>query len=102
MKNLPRSRSGSRAKGKSGCLRCGRVSHLASSCQIYREFCDTHCKKCNLLHKTAVCRETEAQVHLGELDMEEDVPVRGDVRDKIEEVDLGEEIYFDQPIMCLS
>ena len=77
-------------------FRCGRVSHVASSCPIYKEFCDTHCRKCNLLHKTAVCRETEAQVHLGELEMEQDVPVRVDVRDQIEEVDLGEELYFEQ------
>ena len=43
-----------------------------------------------------MCRETEAQVHLGELEMEQDVPVRVDVRDQIEEVDLGEELYFEQ------
>ena len=66
------------------------MSHLAASCPIYREFCDTHCKKCNLMHKTAMCRETSAAVHLGEIEMEEEIPVT------VDEVDQVEEIRYEQ------
>ena len=47
--------------------------------------------------ETAICCETAAQVHLGKLEMEEEMPLRVDVGDQMEEVDNGEEIYFDQP-----
>ena len=43
-----------------------------------------------------MCREAEAQVHLGELELDQDVPVRMDVRNHIEEADPGEELYVEQ------
>ena len=43
-----------------------------------------------------MCRETAAQVHLGKLEMEEEISVRVDAGDQMDEVDHGEEIYFDQ------
>ena len=76
--NLPRSRSNSLERRKSSCLRCGRMSHLAASCPIYTQFCDTFCRKCNLLHRTAVCRESSTTVHLGQIDLEEPPPVEED------------------------
>ena len=90
--NLPRSRSNSQGKSKTGCLRCGRVSHLASFCPVYQEYSDTHCKRCNLLHKTSACRQAEAQVHLGEIQMDLDVPVVLDARDHVEELEHGQEV----------
>ena len=73
-----------------------RVSHLASSCPVYLEYSDTHCKKCKLLHKNSVCRQAEAQVHLGELQMDQDVPAVIDTRDHVEGVDPGQEVYVEQ------
>ena len=76
--NLPRSRSNSEDRRKSSCLRCGKLSHLAASCPVYTEFCETFCRKCNLLHGTAVCKETSTAVHLGQIELEEQLPVEED------------------------
>ena len=89
---LPRSRSNSQGKSKTSCLRSNRVSHLASSCPVYPNYSDTHCKRCNLLHKTSECRQAEAQVHLGELQMDQDVPEVLE-RDHGEEVEPGQDMF---------
>ena len=41
-------------------------------------------------------REAEAQVHLGELQMDQDAPAGMDARDHGEEVETGEEVYVEQ------
>ena len=70
---LPRSRSNSRGRSKMTCLRCGGGSHLASACTIYKNYSDTHCKRCNLLHATRECKQGESRVHAGELVMDEEL-----------------------------
>ena len=52
------------------CLRCGKFSHLASKCPIYTEFCDTNCRRCNLLHRTSEGKQEETRVHTGEVLLE--------------------------------
>ena len=71
-KTLPRSRSNSRGRSKLACLRCG-GSHLASACTIYKNYSDTHCKRCNLLHATRECKQGESRVHSGELVVDEEI-----------------------------
>ena len=73
--NLPRSRSNSGDQRKLSCLRCGKMSHLVASCPVYTEFCDTFGRKCNLLHRTAVCKESSTA---GQIELEDQLPVEED------------------------
>ena len=85
--NLPRSRSNSRGRSKMTCLRCGSGSHLASACTIYKNYSDTHCKRCNLLHATRECKQNESRVHAGELVLDEELePELVDVEQEVLEV----------------
>ena len=84
---LPRSRSNSRGRSKMTCLRCGGGSHLASACTIYKNYSDTHCKRCNLLHATRECKQGESRVHAGELVMDEEIePELVDVEQEVLDV----------------
>ena len=49
------------------CLRCNQFTHLASKCPIYKDFCDTNCRRCNLLHPTRDCKQNETRVHTGKV-----------------------------------
>ena len=73
LSTLPRSRSNSRGRSKMTCLRCGSGSHLASACTLYKNYSDTHCKRCNLLHATRECKQNDPRVHAGELVMDEEL-----------------------------
>ena len=70
-KILPRSRSNSRGRSRVACLRCNQFTHLASRCPIYKTYSDTNCRRCNLLHPTKDCKQSESKVHTGELILDE-------------------------------
>ena len=65
-KILPRSRSNSKGRSRVACLGCNQFTHLASKCPIYKGYCDTNSRRCNLLHPTKDCKQTESKVHTGE------------------------------------
>ena len=77
-----------------------KMSHLAASRPVYTEFCDTFCRKCNLLHRSAVCKESSTAVHLGQIELEEQLPVKEDqVRNLVNEEqfpNLEDEVGDDQ------
>ena len=52
-------------------MRCNQFTHLASKCPIYKDFCDTNCRRCNLLHPTKDCKQNETRVHTGEVLLDE-------------------------------
>lgn len=62
--NLPRSPSASRSRSTSRertCLRCGR-NHKSSACRTYTEYCSTHCRFCNLCHRSHLCQSKSSGV----------------------------------------
>ena len=52
-------------------MRCNQYTHLASKCPIYKDYCDTNCRRCNLLHPTKDCKQNETRVNTGELVLDE-------------------------------
>ena len=52
-------------------MRCNQFTHLASKSPIHKDFCDTNCRRCNLLHPTKDCKQNETRVHTGEVLLDE-------------------------------